>query len=305
MKQSLMGLFLTLSLVLPFSGAYALSFQENADAQLKSLYSSPMWSSKMVQHSTVPRVIYFSKIFLAQKSPYILDPLGEGEQGLFSKNPLYRFDGFDCTTFVETVLALARSENAEAFRTSMNQIRYKEGRISYETRNHFPSLDWIPNNTRAGVVKDITGVIAGENTKWAQTWIDKGAWYRKKGEAYSALSKLFSPELAQLPYISKDDLLNRPALVDRIPSGSIFHVVRMNWDAAAEAAGTPLDVSHMGFLVREQGVLYMIHASNGVARDGSDNFMGVKKEALVSYIQRVMVGKSSMVGFNILAVQNK
>lgn len=50
-----------------------------------------------------------------------------------------------------------------------------------------------------------------------------------------------------------------------------------------------MDVSHQGFLIRENGVLYMVHASNGMGRDGSDNYMG----------------KESMAGFNILALPHR
>lgn len=250
------------------------------------------------------RAIYFADIFLNNKTPYVADPLGEGPQGEISKGPLYRFDGFDCTTFVETVLGLSFSNTPEEFEQRILQIRYKGAEVDYETRNHFTSIDWIPNNTAQGFVKDITGAIAGQNTKWSQTWIDKASWFAKKGENFVEMSEHFNRQLAQLPYISKEDLLNRPDILNRIPSGSIFNLVRPNWDLT-KAAGTHLDVSHQGFLIRENGILYMVHASNGMGRDGSDNYMGVKKETLTNYISRVMLSKTSMAGFNILALPDR
>lgn len=118
------------------------------------------------------------------------------------------------------------------------------------------------------------------------------------------MARHFDRELANLPYVSKEDLINKKGLQDRIPSGSIFSLVRPNWDLM-KAAGTRMDVSHQGFLIREDGVLYMVHASNGMGRDGSDNYMGVKKESLTNYISRVMLSKESMAGFNILALPNR
>ncbi len=246
------------------------------------------------------RAIYYADIFLQNKTPYMADPLGEGPNGQISKAPLYRFDGFDCTTFVETVMALSFSTNANQFQQRINQIRYKNAEVDYAARNHFTSIDWIPNNSVQGFVKDITIAVAGKDTRWSQTWIDKASWFAKKGENYIEMSQHFDRQLAQLAYVGKEDLLAKPELVNRIPSGSIFNLVR-----PTKVAGTRLDVSHQGFLIRENGVLYMVHASNGMSRDGSDNYMGVKKEPLHNYISRVMLSKESMVGFNILALPNR
>ncbi len=250
------------------------------------------------------RAIHYAYTFLNNKTPYVVEPLGEGPQGEISKAPLYRFDGFDCTTFVETVMALSFSSTPAEFKARINQIRYKNGSVNYVMRNHFTSVDWIPNNQAYGFVKDITIAVGGAYTKWSQTWIDKAGWYAKKGEEYAELGEGIPQVLAQLPYLSKEDLINNQALIDRIPSGSIFSLVRPNWDLV-KAAGTHMDVSHQGFLIREDGVLYMVHASNGAGRDGSDNYMGVKKEALTSYISRVMLSKETMAGFNILALPNR
>lgn len=270
------------------------------DQSLESLYS-PTYIQQAGSASKADRLAYFANVFFNQKSPYLVDPLGEGDEGEISQAPLYRFDAFDCTTFVETVLALTLSNSPEEFRARINQIRYKDGVISYQTRNHFPTLDWIPNNTKKGFIKDITAAVAGQELKWSQTWIDKGEWFRRRGSQYVSMSSDFQQTLAQLPYISKEDLLSSSELVDRIPSGSIFHVVRPNWDLRS-AIGTQLDVSHLGFLVREQGVLYMIHASNGASRDGSDDTKRVKKEPFVDYVQRVMMASPTTAGVNIIAV---
>ncbi len=250
------------------------------------------------------RAIYYANVFLNNKTPYIANPLGEGPTGEISKEPLYRFDGFDCTTFVETVMGLAFSATPEQFKQKINQIRYENAKVDYEARNHFTSVDWIPNNTAQGFVKDITIAIAGHDSRWSQTWIDKAGWLSKKGDNYVEMARHYDRELANLPYIAKEDLINKEGIQDRIPSGSIFNLVRPNWDVV-KAAGTRMDVSHQGFLIRENGVLYMVHASNGMGRDGSDNYMGVKKETLTNYITRVMLSKDSMAGFNILALPNR
>lgn len=306
MKKTLLYMLVAVSL-LPVPAYTSMSTDapktgvfERTEVILDSLYQEA--SASYVMNEPIPsRVSFYANIFLAEKSPYVVDPLGEGEAGDVSKGPLYRFDGFDCTTFVETVLALALSSEPQEFTQTLNKIRYKDGRVSYQTRNHFPSVDWIPNNSRAGFVKDITGTIAGSKAKWSQTWIEKDNWFRMKGTDFLQMSRGFKKELGKIPYISKEDLKNNRALEDRIPSGAIFHVVRPNWNLKKDI-GTELDVSHMGFLIRENGVLYMVHASNGV-RDGSSDYKGVKKEALHDYVERVMMNSPTMAGFNILQIQ--
>ena len=44
--------------------------------------------------------------------PYVLGNLGEGSQGKYDQEPLYRTDVFDCTTYVETVIALAKANKS-------------------------------------------------------------------------------------------------------------------------------------------------------------------------------------------------
>ncbi|WP_413943992.1 N-acetylmuramoyl-L-alanine amidase-like domain-containing protein [Bdellovibrio sp. HCB-162] len=306
MKQTLLAMLMAVSL-LPVSALSSVGSDApkeglfvRSDETLDSIYANST-AARIMSASVTARVKYYANIFLAKKSPYVVEPLGEGENGEFNKGPLYRFDGFDCTTFVETVLALSLSSTPEQFKQTINKIRYKNGEVSYQTRNHFPSVDWIPNNTQAGFVEDITGKVGGEKTRWSQTWIEKDNWFRMKGPDFFQLSTEFGKELGKIPYLSKEDLLNNRALENRIPSGAIFHVVRPNWDLK-KAIGTELDVSHEGFLIRENGVLYMVHASNGL-RDGGEDYKGVKKEALREYISRVMMKSPSMAGFNILRIQ--
>lgn len=291
-----------LSLMVVMLTSAALAEVDASDSTLEALYSKAH-QARIETLSMDKKLDFFARIFLARKSPYVSDPLGEGDNGRFNQGPLYRFDGFDCTTFVETVMALALSQNSHQFKDKINQIRYKQGEISYETRNHFPSTDWIPNNTASGFVKDITGQIAGTSTKWSQTWIEKDRWIAMKGVDYQQISKNFTKELGRLPYISKHDLLARPDLLLRIPSGAIFHVVRPNWDLK-KAIGTQLDVSHEGFAIWEGGQLYLVHASNGL-RDGSNDYKGVKKELLTEYVNRVMIPSSSMAGLNFVQVLSK
>ena len=46
-------------------------------------------------------------------------------------------DRFDCVTYIETVVALARASNAAQFAEFLRHLRYDHGRVAWEKRNHY------------------------------------------------------------------------------------------------------------------------------------------------------------------------
>ena len=87
------------------------------------------------------------------ESPYLNNPLGGGPD--VQESLVIRFDGFDCVTYVEMVLALAGSRTADEFSDALREMRYIDGKVAWHSRNHY-MLDWIKNNQRRGIVKNIT-----------------------------------------------------------------------------------------------------------------------------------------------------
>jgi hypothetical protein len=64
-------------------------------------------------------------------------------------------DGFDCVTYIETVMALARASNVNDFTTWLRKIRYDAGRIQWKRRNHYIT-GWIRNGVRNGIVRPVS-----------------------------------------------------------------------------------------------------------------------------------------------------
>jgi hypothetical protein len=83
--------------------------------------------------------------------PYVEKPLGGGP-GLAEKLTI-DLGRFDCVTFVESVLALARSHNPLNFAEELRLLRYRHGRVGWRSRRHYFS-DWLADNERAGRVRD-------------------------------------------------------------------------------------------------------------------------------------------------------
>jgi hypothetical protein len=255
-------------MLLSMSFAYAGPREEAADILLRFKDET----------STVKRLEMISKTFLGL--PYGKGgPLGEGPQGKYDQDPLYRFDTFDCTTFVETIMALSLSRDVNEFEVHQDRIRYIDGNVDYFMRNHFTDLQWIPFNVQNGYMKEITEeVVAPSEIRIAEALINYSGWVlshkidqivvpmASTTEKQVILDELkshapeFQSEIARVNYIVIDRILVNPKLLSNIPTGTIVNFVRPNWDLT-EAAGTHQNISHQGFLFRIKGVLTLRHAS--------------------------------------------
>jgi hypothetical protein len=63
-----------------------------------------------------------------------------------------RLDGFDCVTYVETVLGLALARSPRQFAAWVRRIRYQGGHVAWASRHHYMT-GWIHNNTNAGFLQ--------------------------------------------------------------------------------------------------------------------------------------------------------
>lgn len=222
------------------------------------------------------RVDYLTRAFMGK--PYLTNPQGEGIDAQFDQSPLYRFDGFDCVTFVNTILALALSHDLPSFEKKMVQINYYNDSVTFDNRFHFMSVDWNPQNQKNQIVKDITTTVVDENknpiAEFAQGEIDRPNWFLKRAENESVerakylkdIAKKMKKEFVSLPYLPLSKLFyeNKPQqfLFNQIPSASIIEIVRPNWNLK-DKIGTVLHVSHIGFAIRnESGELFFRHASS-------------------------------------------
>jgi hypothetical protein len=168
------------------------------------------------------------------ESPYINNPLGGGPD--VQESFVIRFDGFDCVTYVETVLALADSRAADEFSDALRRMRYANGQVNWYSRNHY-MLDWIKNNQRRGIVKNITN----------------GSHAVTKTRRLSLIREL-PAKTATFRVIPKQALARIRRLVE---TGDIalFASTRRN-----------LDVFHMGFIIKRGDHVWLRHASRTARR---------------------------------------
>lgn len=166
---------------------------------------------------------------------------------------------FDCVTFVESTLVLAemiragKSKFAD-FAAGLERIRYRGGRRrGYPSRLHY-FVDWLRDNGRKGIVRDITAEMGGSPFRKQLHALTDRREEHPALEGASAFRRMRTIEAAcsrrMQSHIAKADL-NRCA--EGIADGDIIAVT-------TEEKG--LDVSHMGFAAHLRGELHLLHASS-------------------------------------------
>lgn len=269
--------------------------------EIKKIYQLPDSHSS----NLLTRIKTDSEYFLGR--PYLLGPTGEGPKALFDQNPMYRTDQFDCLTYVETVLALVKSNNVNEFSHNLKKIRYHSTEYSFLYRNHFTELDWNPQNQRNGYIKDVTQALFPQDYKFAVIMNNKPEWFKRlpasslklfvkpsKEKIQSLLTNLHDlskqtqttqVKIAYIPLTAFFDNHGKPiqAMFDRIPDGSIIEIVRPNWDLR-KLLGTHIVVSHLGFGLRINHVLMF--------REASSDDMKVEDLPLDSYLKKYLNHKT-------------
>jgi hypothetical protein len=294
---------LLLLFILWSAPVFALS-SESARKEAQSILEASASRSDLVD-----RLDYFSAQFLGL--PYgVNGPLGEGESGRYDQDPLYRFDTFDCTTFVETVTSLARSSSLDQFENTMNRIRYRNGVVDYLERKHFPAMQWIPQNIQDGFFTEANPlVLPFDRIHLATNTNDFGNWLRFARPSVIQVSGIdetarlallkelqseatnYQPIKVSIDYLSIQDLVSNPDLLTRIPSGTVINFVRPNWNLA-DKIGTNLLVSHQGFIFQRNGTTYLRHASSGAEKK-------VVEVPLIDYL-RAVSPDSTLKGIHLL-----
>ena len=185
---------------------------------------------------------------------YLNSPLGENVPP--DADPLIRFDAFDCTTFVETVLA-------DADLNRLNRIRYKDGAVDFLSRNHFIESDWMNNNS--DVVENVSSQYA--TTKIHSVTIDKQNWF----QVVYGIDIVAEPQRIDIEYIpykyAQDIQITKTLVVLFVADNPKFR----------DTIGTDLAIVHMGLWL-----------PNGMLRHASSTFGKVVDVSMDEYIMQRM-----------------
>lgn len=219
-----------------------------------------MLSEAKSRRGDTNRMLYFGKQFVGV--PYVEHTLENGT----SEHLIVNLHEMDCTTFVETVLALSLCDKHDErtfadYCRWLTRVRYRDGKLTdYTNRLHYFTW-WGEDNERLGLVKCIekdaapfasvqqlklnymsTHVSAYKHLKANPKFVEK---IRKMEQASNGRTYRYIPK--RLMGQSQDSSLG------------IIHT----GDIVAMLTNKPgLDTSHIGIAVWQDGKLHLLNASS-------------------------------------------
>lgn len=185
-------------------------------------------------------------------TPYVSSPLGEGEG--VDPDPTFRLDSVDCLTFVEQTLAQSLTCDFGAVPPLLEKIRYSKGR-SYEGRNHLMEAQWLPHNVEQGVLRDVTEQYGGKDAVVISKVVTEQSWRSASSRALH-LSAEWQPK-GQFP-LTIIPIEKAFSHLGGVEEGTLLLVVREDLPFKVTR------VTHLGFLFREKGKLFLRHAAKNV-----------------------------------------
>ena len=222
------------------------------DRQIFDRYLQAMEGKKDLAFGEL--IIETARFFM--DTPYVASTLEkEPEQLVVNLREL------DCTTLVENVIALAHTIKAsnpsfESFCAYLKHLRYRSTEIKdYTDRLHYFS-DWIIENERKNLVRDVTKAIGGQpyrlNLSFMSTHPDSYRQLKSNPERIRVIAQKEKEISAQTTFgfIPEAQI---EACRDGMKNGDIVCFV-------TRVEG--LDVSHLGFIYWQDRKLGFIHASS-------------------------------------------
>ena len=240
---------------------WPLSMQaQKAPDKRVNITCTPADSAEIVQllSSGCTSTIAFAQHFIDR--PYVAHTLEVNDE----EHPVVNTRQLDCTTLVETVVALtlcsAQGKTSFADYTDMlTRLRYRQGIIDrYPSRLHYFS-DWIDDNTQLKLVREIQ--LGG--APFTATQRLNINYMSRHADAYTALKAHpeFIETIAQQEraltgrryrYIPKSKVGNMPSLRSVVKDGDII---------AITCKKSGLDIAHLGFAVWKEDGLHLLNAS--------------------------------------------
>lgn len=211
-----------------------------------------------MKESMGDQIIYFARKLLGL--PYVAKTLEKNKEERLVVN----LRQLDCTTFLESVLSLARTRQQdqltfENYCDNLRHIRYRDGRVDYVDRLHYFAY-WIECNEREGIVKSIQqpnppfrAVI-----NWPINFMTTHRHLYPMLEAHPEwtddIKQMEDSVLGlHMRYIPKSDLANSKLMRSVIQNGDLIAIVTNKQG---------LDTSHVAFAVWHKDGLHILHASS-------------------------------------------
>ncbi len=205
------------------------------------------------------------------ESPYVSGTLERREV----EHLVINLREFDCFTFVENAVALAKlmesgERSFEAFRRMLRHIRYRQGRLQgYSSRLHYFS-DWIYDNQKKGILKDVTSELGGKPLTKPLNFMTSHSDFYPPLKRPGILREMKPLERR----ISRRSFFFIPkrrlrTVENRIHDGDLIAIT-------TDLQG--LDIKHVGLAVKLKNRIHFLHASS------KERKVVLSKETLYRYL---------------------
>lgn len=244
--------FILLALGIPST---TFSQQITCSPEDKSLFETKISDLEKTRASSLGDTIAMvGQSFLG--TPYVEKTLEVGD----TETLVVNFGGLDCTTFVENVLAFSlmlkeQQKNFENFTENLETVRYRNGDLNgYPSRLHY-FTEWIRNNEKKGLVKDITADLGGVELEKPINFMGT----HRDLYPFLTSDENFDAMLAVEKEIAQEKLCYLPQ--DQIESKE--HLIKSGDIIALATSIKGLDVTHTGIAIHQpDGRLHLLHASS-------------------------------------------
>ena len=203
-------------------------------------------------------MLWFGKKFIGV--PYVGGSLDRAEEEKLVINT----SELDCTTFVEIVTALTRCMSGNGkrdfsdFCRQLQHVRYINGEIAYEKRQHYFTV-WISDNAEEGIVTDIQNnppftKVQHVSVNWMTTHQQSYKMLKnnaKRLQGIKALEEQISGKSYR--YIPKEQIVDSRLFRNTIHNGDILVMITNK---------KGLDTTHIGIASWHQDGLHMLNASS-------------------------------------------
>ena len=155
----------------------------------------------------------------------------------------------DCFTFIDYVEAMRLSKSLNEVKDRLKVVRYQEGVVNFNNRNHF-FVNWRENNS--DFVEDVTTIIGFCEQ------VDKELNNRGDGTFYLPGLACIKLTINYIPSKSVDD-----NVIDKLKTGDYIGIY-------SDQPG--LDVSHVGILIINNDSINLRHASQKYQKVVDEDF---------------------------------
>lgn len=203
--------------------------------------------------STSALMVRVGSFFLG--TPYVAHTLESGEEHL-----VINLREMDCTTFAENCLALTRTIKSgsltfERFASSLQAVRYRDGKIrAYPSRLHY-FCDWIYNNDQKRLIRDMSEELAHTSLRKQINFMSTHP------ESYPQLKE--NPEFVEALAAQEAEIDERKMFY--IPENRIAELEDQLMEGDIAGITTEIDglaIQHVVILIRKGDRIHMLHASS-------------------------------------------